>query len=472
MKPEKRVAIVWFRRDLRVEDNPAIVQACKNADHVIPLFVWAPQEESPWQPGAASQWWLHHSLNSLQKELSQKNSKLILRQGKSEIELKEIIKVTGASSVYWNHCYEPVLSKRDASIKESLNALGVEVKSYNGGLLFEPWSVRNKQGKPYKVYTPFWNSVTTGQEPDPPVKSPSNFKPPSRWPASQKIKDLKLEPEINWAQGFKKMWQPGRPGAVKKLKAFSKERVFDYENQRNMPSVVGTSQLAPHLHFGEISPREVWQSIRKNQKTTPYLKQIIWREFSHHLLFHFPHTPDKPLDIKFEKFAWKKNTKYLKAWQIGQTGYPIVDAGMRELWHTGWMHNRVRMIVASFLVKDLMIPWQEGAKWFWDTLVDADLANNTMGWQWVAGCGADAAPFFRIFNPVTQGEKFDPEGQYVSRWIPEIAKLPKKLIHKPWQAPTEVLKKADLVLGRDYAKPIVDHELARRQALHAYERIK
>lgn len=464
--------IVWLRQDLRLTDHPALHAAAETGRPVIALYILDDSENQDWAAGGASRWWLHQSLASLAAELEAAGSRLILRRGASLETLKKIIRETQADTVYWNRLYEPAHIERDKAVKDALKKEGLTVESFNGSLLFEPWEVRNKQGGPYKVYTPYWNAVTSEDKVPAPLKRPAKFCAPLKWPVSEKLASFGLEPKIAWAEGFREIWEPGRKGAEKKLKAFGGGAVLDYSDERDRPDHYGTSRLSPHLHFGEISPREIWHALKKNPQTKPYLRQIIWREFAFHLLYHFPATVTEPLDAKFQKFPWKKNAAHLKAWQKGLTGYPVVDAGMRELWHTGWMHNRVRMIAASFLVKDLMLHWHEGARWFWDTLVDADLPNNTMGWQWVAGCGADAAPYFRVFNPVSQGEKFDPEGRYVRRWVPELAGMPDKFIHKPWQAPENILRLAGVRLGRDYPHPVVDHDIARRQALLAYESVK
>jgi deoxyribodipyrimidine photo-lyase len=349
-------------------------------------------------------------------------------------------------------------------------------------LLYEPGEILNSSGKPFQVFTPFWNACCSGPEPAAPLLRPKRLAAPGGWPRSLALDELDLEPKVDWASGIRAAWTPGEKGAHDLLRRFVRESLLDYSDQRDRPYVPGTSRLSPHLRFGEISPRQIWHGVygglnSKRTRTSmkavePFLRQLGWREFSYHLLHHLPHTTDEPLRSDFAAFPWRTDEAALKAWQRGQTGYPLVDAGMRELWATGWMHNRVRMVVASFLVKDLLIPWQEGARWFWDTLVDADLANNTMGWQWTAGCGADAAPYFRVFNPVGQGERFDAKGDYVRRWVPELAKLPPAWIHRPWEAPAAVLAEAGIVLGKTYPKRIVVHAEARERALAAVATLK
>lgn len=453
--------LLWFRRDLRLADNPALSAAVKNGP-VIPVFIWAPEEEGPWAPGAASRWWLHHSLQKLDSDLRRKESRLIIKKGPSLKTIREICRQTGATSVVWNRQTEPAVVRRDAGLHSALQKDGVSVESYNGSLLFEPWAIKTGSGKPYQVFTPFWKACRSLVEPGAPLPTPAKIPGPSKWPASDVLNSLSLLPKINWANNFQAIWSPGEKGAAHALKSFGID-VNRYPDSRNTPGEEGTSRLSPHLHFGEISPRQIWKAIPgRVVGAQVFLNEIGWREFAHHLLFHFPDTTKKPLRPKYERFPWRNDPARLKAWQKGETGYPIVDAGMRELWKTGWMHNRVRMIVASFLVKDLLIDWQRGAAWFWDTLVDADLANNTLNWQWTAGCGADAAPFFRIFNPVSQGEKFDPKGSYVRRWIPELKNIPDKYIHKPWECPTKTT----------YPPPLVDHALARARALEAFQSIR
>lgn len=474
--------VFWFRNDLRLADNPALKALLRRDQSLVPVFIYAPEEEAPWSQGSASRWWLHQSLRSLEASLERIGSRLVIRRGPTLESLRALVKETGATRVAWNRRYEPAVIARDQRIEESLRAEGIEVDSFNGALLHEPWTVQNRSGKPFQVFTPFWKSCLAKPDPDDALPAPRKLNPPPSWPKGLNLEALELEPRIPWAAGLKAAWQPGEAGARAAMTRFLGEAFDAYAAQRNRPDVAGTSRLSPHLHFGELSPRQVWHGLRrvaaKRQLPTArwrgsqYLTEIGWREFAHHLLFHFPHTPTEPLRAPFRQFRWRANAAWLEAWQRGKTGYPIVDAGMRELWTTGWMHNRVRMIVASFLVKDLLISWTEGARWFWDTLVDADLAQNTLGWQWTAGCGADAAPYFRVFNPVSQGEKFDPQGDYVRRWCPELARMPDKWTHQPWSAPTSVLAEAGVELGRDYPEPIVSHAIAREVALEAFRRIQ
>lgn len=476
-------SIVWFRQDLRLEDNPALLAAVVSGGPVIPLYIRSTDEQGIWGPGEASNWWLHQSLRKLDSRLQQSGSKVILRSGNSLNVLLDIAKQTNAAAIYWNRCYEPTAIARDKVVKAKLREEGLVAESFNGSLLFEPWDVSTKEGRPYQVFTAFWRACLAKGEPAAAGEAPKQLLSPQAWPESLSLESLGLEPTRPWIQGLANVWEPGSAGAASLLKTFINNAIGDYGTGRDLPAKSGTSRLSPHLHFGEISPRMIWQSVKKHlAKQTPaktdhadaetYLKEIGWREFAYHLLYHFPATTDQPLRPEFAKFPWEENKQALRAWQRGQTGYPIVDAGMRELWATGWMHNRVRMIVASFLVKDLRLHWRHGALWFWDTLVDADLASNTLGWQWSAGCGADAAPYFRVFNPVLQSEKFDADGEYLRRWVPELAKLPTKYLHAPWTAPRDILDKAGVTLGKTYPKPIVDHGEARNAALSAFQQIK
>jgi deoxyribodipyrimidine photo-lyase len=472
--------IVWFRHDLRIDDNPALAAAAGRG-MVVPVFVWAPEEEAPWAPGAASRWWLHRSLEKLAAALAKAGCPLVIRRGGSLATLRKLATEFGATHVTWNRRYEPAIVKRDTAIKQALAADGLAVESFNGGLLYEPAHVATKEGRPYQVFTPFWRALLARDEPATPVAAPKKLVPAPKTAAGLAIEALGLLPSIPWAGTMERTWSPGEAGAHKRLDSFLDRALTGYGTERDRPDHVGTSCLSAHLHFGEISPRRVWHAVRDAAGGKPaaklagspevYLRELGWREFAGHLLFHFPHTADAPLRADYAKFPWANDPVGLRAWQRGRTGFPIVDAGMRQLWATGWMHNRVRMIVASFLVKDLRVSWLEGARWFWDTLVDADLAANTLGWQWAAGCGADAAPYFRIFNPTSQGTKFDPEGTYVRTWVPELAKLPSDDIHEPAEADTSVLSKAGIVLGRDYPEPLVDHAEARKLALEALKTV-
>lgn len=465
----EKPSIVWFRQDLRLTDNPALTAALEKGGPIVPVYIWAPEEEGRWPLGGASKWWLHHSLVALEKELPS----LIIREGKSADVLFDLIRETGADAVFWNRRYEPEAILRDTKVKSQLFDAGIDAKSFNGNLLFEPWTVLNKQKKPFQVFTPFWKCCLEKEAVVAPLPKPKHINEYSKKLHSSKLDDLNLLPTIPWDTEIAEMWVSGEAAALKTIKSFL-PKVDDYKEDRDIPSVSGISHISPYMHFGEISPRTIWKIVKDSdcREGDVFLRQLGWREFAHHLLYHFPKTPEKPLRDNFLSFPWEKDLEALHAWQKGLTGYPIVDAGMRQLWKTGWMHNRVRMIVGSFLVKDLLITWHEGAKWFWDTLVDADLANNTLGWQWVGGCGADAAPYFRIFNPITQGEKFDPEGEYVRQWVPELANVPTKWIHKPWEAPPLILRQAGVTLGKEYPYPIVDHAEARKKALEAFGKLR
>jgi deoxyribodipyrimidine photo-lyase len=439
-------ALVWFRLDLRLADNPALSAAAASHKQITPLFIWAPEEEGAWPPGAASRWWLHQSLKALDVDLRRHGMSLIIRRGPSLDAIRSILRETGATEIFWNRRHEPALIDRDKRVRQALTSEGIQVETFNASLLLDPEEIRNSSGKPFQVFTPFWRACVSAAPDCMPLPVPHKTTPCI---PSLALDALALEPVVDWTQGFRSAWQPGEIGAQTMLRRFLEDAIEMYPEQRDYPALPGTSRLSPHLHFGEISPRKVWAacSKRRSAAATTYLRQMGWREFAHHLLFHFPHTAQKPLRPQFERFRWRHDPGKLQAWQRGRTGYPIVDAGMRELWTTGWMHNRVRMIAGSFLVKDLLVSWTEGARWFWDTLVDADLANNTLGWQWIAGCGADAAPYFRIFNPATQAKKFDPEECYVGRWIPERD-------------------------TSDYPRPIIHHARARERALQALAMVK
>ncbi len=468
-------ALIWFRRDLRLDDNPAL-QAALHAGHSpVPVYIHAPDEEAPWAPGAASDAWLHRSLLALDADLRARGSRLIIRRGDSLAEIEKLIAGTQAEALHWNRLYEPASIARDTRIKQGLKSRGLAVESHNAALLVEPWTVQTLNGDPYRVFTPFWKNARTRLDPSPPPAAPARLPELPVRLLGLGVDDLKLEPqrpEPRWDAGFWEDWQPGEAGALEMLDAFLEGAATGYKEQRNYPDRIATSKLSPHLHFGEISPRQIVARVlaqRWSAAVQPdidhFLSELGWREFSHHLLFHFPHTAQENLNPKFEEFQWAKpDPAHLAAWQRGRTGVPIVDAGMRELWHTGWMHNRVRMVVASFLTKNLRYHWKHGADWFWDTLVDADLPNNTQGWQWTAGTGADAAPYFRIFSPIAQAQKFDASGKYIRRWVPELAKLPDAALAAPWEQP--VLLQS---LAPGYPRrPIVDLKASREAALAAY----
>jgi len=461
-------AIVWFRRDLRLGDHPALDHARRKHERVVPVFIWDPEAEGAWAPGSASRWWLHHSLVHLDHRLRQCGSRLIVAKGDTAAELQRIRKVTGAEAVYWNRLYEPAFVERDQRLKRDLSEAGLTVRSFGGALLFEPWQLLKADDSPYLVFTPFWRQMQKRWTAPEAVSEPRALATPARWPASVEVKDLRLLPELDWAKDFGERWEPGELAARRRLDAFVESAVAGYGSARDRPDQHGTSRLSPHLHFGELSPGQVARALHAagelpdGQGRWAFLREIAWREFSAHLLFHYPHLPDQPLKEQFVDFPWREPEDYgadLKAWQQGQTGIPMVDAGMRELWQSGWMHNRARMIVASFLTKNLLIPWTEGARWFWDTLVDADLANNTAGWQWTAGCGADAAPYFRVFNPILQGQKFDPDGVYVRRWCPQLGHRAGAEIHAPLPESHR---------NKGYPSPVVDLKGSRERALQAY----
>ena len=441
--------LVWFRQDLRLADHPALRFAAERGA-VVPVFMRCPEEEGAWPVGGARQWWLHQSLSKLAASLDKLGSRLILRQGPAFETLLEIAAEAQADTVVWHRCYEPAAIARDKKVKRGLADAGLDAKSFNGHLLFEPWELQTQQGNPYQVFTPFHRAMQQLPSPDAPEDAPKKLPSPKHWPKSDKLDDLGFMPAIKWYGGMADAWEPGEQGGAIQLKRFVDEPIAGYLGGRDTPGEDNTSKLSPYLHHGEVSVRQAYHAALKRtqgnagdtlkQNAHGYLRQLAWRDFGYHLLYHFPQTPGHPLRKKYADFPWgdprkKDGRAALAVWQRGRTGYPIVDAGMRELWHTGWMHNRVRMVVASFLVKHLLIDWREGAKWFWDTLVDADLANNTLGWQWAGGCGADAAPYFRIFNPTLQGEKFDRNGAYVRKWCPELKDVPDKFLHKPWAAP-------------------------------------
>lgn len=469
--------LLWFRQDLRLTDNPALLEATRSGLKIVPVYILDDDTSAEWKMGGASRWWVHHSLKALDASLS---DSMVFRSGNAEVVIPALVKEFGAKAVYWNRCYEPWRIARDKKIKDVLTKNGVTAESFNASLLWEPWTVSKQDGTPYKVFTPYFRRGCLGVgEPPEPKPCPKVIPLHIRQIPSDldTLKLLPSKPEPRWDLKMETFWKVGEVGAQQRLEEFIDAEMSGYKEGRNHPAKANVSRLSPYLHHGEISPRQVWHAAKqaglaqqKEKDLDTFHSELGWREFSYSLLYHFPSLPVKPLQERFEAFPWAAATpNALEKWQKGQTGYPIVDAGMRELWETGYMHNRVRMVVGSFLVKHLRFHWHHGEKWFWDCLVDADLASNSASWQWIAGCGADAAPYFRIFNPVTQGEKFDTTGEYVRRWCPELAKLPDSLLHKPWEAPPLILAQAGVTLGKTYPAPMVDHKAAREAALAAFK---
>lgn len=471
--------IVWLRLDLRLDDQPALAAACRAGGAVLPVFVYSPKEEGAFAPGRAGRWWLARSLTALSRALRRRGSRLILRRGPAAAALAALARQSQAAAVYYQSAVEPRLRRQEERVAAALQRRGVAICPLEGSRLFAPAAGLTRQGRPMKRFTPFWNASRRSGEPPAPLAAPTRISAPAHFPAAGSLAKLGLAARPLFSPSSEAAWRPGEAGAATALRHFLGGALAAYAAGRDRPDWKGTSRLSPHLHFGEISPRRLWQVVQQWQAAEggrgdaageAFLRQLGWREFARHLLGHFPDTPSRPLTPLFARFPWRYSRAAERAWREGKTGYPIVDAGLRQLRSIGWMHNRVRMIVASFLVKDLLLPWQRGAAWFWEHLVDADLANNTLGWQWCAGCGADAAPYFRIFNPALQGERFDPQGDYVRRYLPPLARLPQRWIHRPWEAPPAVLRAAGVVLGKTYPRPIVDHAAARLAALRAIHR--
>ena len=467
----EKIAIHWFRQDLRLSDNPALARASKHK-RILPIYILDDENAGEHAMGGASRWWLHHSLNALGRSL---DGKLSVYRGNPQYILDDILARFDVEAVYWNRCYEPWRISRDREIEKHLKTKGIAVHTFNGSLLWEPWDVQKGDGTPYKVFTPFYHKgCLKAEAPRPPLSKPEG----ANYLLDQGgtgMDALGLLPGINWDSQLESHWTIGEEGAHHRLEAFIDEGLSSYKDGRDIPAKPHVSRLSPHLHFGEISPNRLWHAVRgmgDNNYIDKFCSELGWREFSYSLLHYNPELPRKNLQSKFDAFPWAENAEYLRAWQKGRTGVPMVDAGMRELWQTGYMHNRARMIVGSFLVKNLRLHWRHGERWFWDTLVDADLANNSAGWQWIAGCGADAAPYFRIFNPVTQGQKFDPDGIYVRKYVPEIAALPDKYLFNPWEAPGLVLKEAGIEPGTTYPKPVVNLKRSREAALEAFQSLK
>ncbi|WGD30851.1 deoxyribodipyrimidine photo-lyase [Ancylobacter sp. WKF20] len=475
---DPRPALVWLRDDLRLADNPALTGAVEGGRPVVLAYVL--DEGRQTRPlGGAARWWLGRALADLSRAVAARGGTLVLRRGDPAAIIPALAEAVDAESIHWNRRYDAPQIAQDAALKEALKAAGRTVKSHNGTLLHEPWTVKNQSGGPFKVYTPFARAAQ--QQPvRAPLPEPSTLRfAPA--PASEALADWHLTPSApDWAGGLRATWQPGEDGARATLTRFLKEGLAGYAENRDRPDLENVSRLSPYLRFGNISPHQVLAATRHAEAAgtagakdaAKFVAELYWREFSYHLLYQFPTLASANFNPRFDGFGWASNAAHERAWQRGRTGYPIVDAGMRQLWQTGWMHNRVRMIVASFLIKDALVDWRRGEDWFWDTLVDACPANNPASWQWVAGSGADAAPYFRIFNPITQGEKFDPDGAYVRRYIPELARLPAEAIHKPWAAKPDVLRRAGVTLGLTYPHPILDHATARERALARYEAIR
>ena len=473
------VALMWFRNDLRLQDNAALAEAVEAAEGLLCVYLIEP--ESYWARGAASRVWLHHSLLSLRESLRQAGNDLLIIEGEASDHIPALCQRHKARQVFWSRRYRPDHIASDKALFEQLNASGIRVHSLAGEMLHQPWSLQTGSGGPYRVFTPFWKQLRQRLGQLNARSLPATLPPTPKLDYSNQQGLDRLLPDKPWACSMMQDWPVGEMGARKRLDWFLQDSLGDYATQRDRPDRDGTSQLSPALHFGEIAPHRIIQRAEEvvaadraaSKGAEVLMSELGWREFSRHLLYHFPQMPDRPLNSKFEDFPWSdKQEQALKAWRRGQTGIPIVDAGMRQLWASGWMHNRVRMIVGSFLCKNLLVPWQKGEYWFWDTLVDADLANNSQGWQWIGGCGADAAPYFRVFNPVLQSEKFDPQSRYIARWLPQLAGLPAKERRAPWLASSGSLSSAGVRLGENYPEPVVDLKRSRERALEAWQKIR
>ncbi|WP_245500829.1 deoxyribodipyrimidine photo-lyase [Rhizobium sp. BK251] len=470
---------MWFRKDLRLHDNLALMEACAGRRPVVPVYIRESAELGTGPLGAAQAWWLHHSLASLKQSLRKLGTDLLLISGDPLSAIESLAKATGADAVVWNRRYDPPGMAIDARVKSALKSRGVAVKSFAGQLLHEPSTLVSGSGTPYRVFAPFWRAIEAGEHVLEPLDSPNAIASAADLCRSEDLGSWNLlSKNPDWAHAFPEVWTPGEAAALEKLADFIDGGLDGYAQGRDFPGKPFTSMLSPHLAMGEIAPARIWHATRGlgsrtgSSDVVQFRKELAWRDFSYHLLFHFPNLPHSNWDDRFDRFAWRSDRSLFRRWTTGMTGYPIVDAGMRQLWQHGWMHNRVRMITASFLAKDLMINWRHGEAWFRDTLVDADAASNAANWQWVAGSGADAAPFFRIFNPVLQGEKFDPNGEYVRRFVPELANLEDRFIHRPFDAPTAALRKAGVTLDRTYPRPVVDHGVAREHALQVYKKMR
>lgn len=467
------INILWFRQDLRITDNPALLAAMAASHSVLPIYILDNENAGEWQMGSASRWWLHHALADLDSSLK---GQINLYCGKAETILSELCQRFTVNEIHTNRCYEPWRIKQDSQLKKYFNKHSVVFNSHNGSLLWEPWEVLKKDGTPYRVFTPYFKRGCLGApKPEPPLGTPKLSSIVHDKAQSLPLAALKLLPSLNWADGFCQRFSPTRAAAVERLHAFLDEKLTDYAEARDIPCLNGTSELSPYLHFGQLSPGEVWHSAKEQRKSDgqdKFLSELGWREFSYYLLYHFPWLPEKNFNQRFDGFPWGNTSSLLTAWQQGKTGVPIVDAAQRELWQTGTMHNRMRMVSASFLIKHCLIDWRLGEKWFWDCLVDADLASNSASWQWVAGSGADASPYFRIFNPVTQAKKFDSDASYIKQYVPELNNLATPYVFAPWEAPSDILRQAGIELGRNYPLPVVELSAGRKRALEAYKSIK
>jgi deoxyribodipyrimidine photo-lyase len=467
-------ALLWFRQDLRLGDNPALHAAAGRP--LLPVYVLDDESGGRWAPGGASRWWLHHSLAALRADLAGRGLPLLLARGRAEAVVPALAEAIGAAEVFAGRMHEPWMREGDRRVEEALKGAGRTLRLFTSATLRAPSEIATGDGRPYSMYAPFAKAALKLGPPGDPLPVPEGLRAVSSPPEGEALDALRLlpqPPEPDWAAEFSTLWRPGEAGGRERLERFLQRPLADYSTARNDPGIEGSSGLSPHLHWGEVSPRQVWHAALKTaegdeERARPFFNEILWREFSLHLLWHRPDMPEAPLRPQFARFPFSPDPELLRAWKRGRTGYPVVDAGMRQLWRLGWMHNRVRMIAASLLVKHLLQPWQEGSAYFWDTLVDADLGNNSMSWQWIAGSGLDSAPYFRVFSPVAQGEKFDPEGRYVRRFVPELAKLPDRYVHRPWEAPEAVLRGAGVLLGRDYPRPIVEHAAGRQRALDAF----
>ncbi len=476
-----KTAIVWFRRDLRLSDNPALHAAYENGYSIIPLYILDDKNpEEGTELGGAHRVWLHHSLHSLNKDLS---NHLVLEKGDAKKIIPDLIQKTGAQAIFWNRCYEPWRIARDKEIKSSLEDNDIKVHSSNGSLLWEPWNIKNQSGSFYKVFTPYYKKGCFQAEPPrEPLPRPDRLTYAATDNYGYKLDDLDLLPsgEGDWHERLVKHWTISEDGAQKRLNDFLEDGLQDYKEGRNFPSKNNVSMLSPYLKWGEISPNQAWYAAQERgtaegweKDRDHFLSELGWREFSYNLLYHFPKLKWENMQEKFNEFPWKaQESEDLERWRRGQTGYPMVDAAMKQLYETGYMHNRLRMLVGSFLVKHLLIHWHRGEEWFWDCLVDGDPASNTASWQWIAGCGADAAPYFRIFNPILQSKKFDAKGDFIRQYLPELKDLPDEFIHEPWEAPQGVLEMAGVKLGQTYPKPIIKHDTARDRAMEAYQSVK